>query len=320
MHIERPDGTRIIVIVNIAPLKDDQGEIRGAINCFYDVTERKKAEEALHENVIKRGRAEEALRENEVQLRLANEKLESDVQQRTASLRQLSARLMRSQDEEHRRIARNLHDSLGQYLTSIKLNLESLSRSDAPNKNEVLSAALESVERSIAETRTLSCLLHPPLLDEVGFASAASWYTDEFAKRSGIKVNLALREGVDRLPELAEIALFRILQESLTNVHRHSGSSSVEIGLTVTENRALLSVRDFGRGMPAPLRQGFDLNGGHVGVGLSGMRERVTDLGGSFDIESNSHGTAIIVALPLAAQPSGESSASQGNLWKNSAA
>ncbi len=301
VHIERPDGTRIIVIVNIAPLKDDQGEITGAINCFYDVTERKKAEEALHENVIKRGRAEEALRENEVQLRLANEKLESDVQQRTASLRQLSARLMRSQDEEHRRIARNLHDSLGQYLTSIKLNLESLSRSDAPNKNEVLSAALESVERSIAETRTLSCLLHPPLLDEVGFASAASWYTDEFAKRSGIKVNLALREGVDRLPELAEIALFRILQESLTNVHRHSGSSSVEIGLTVTENRALLSVRDFGRGMPAPLRQGFDLNGGHVGVGLSGMRERVTDLGGSFNIQSNSHGTAIIVALPLAA-------------------
>jgi len=320
VHIERPDGTRIIVIVNIAPLKDDQGEITGAINCFYDVTERKKAEEALHENVIKRGRAEEALRENEVQLRLANEKLESDVQQRTASLRQLSARLMRSQDEEHRRIARNLHDSLGQYLTSIKLNLESLSRSDAPNKNEVLSAALESVERSIAETRTLSCLLHPPLLDEVGFASAASWYTDEFAKRSGIKVNLALPEGVDRLPELAEIALFRILQESLTNVHRHSGSSSVEIGLSITENRALLSVRDFGRGMPAPLRQGFDLNGGHVGVGLSGMRERVTDLGGSFDIESNSHGTAIIVALPLAAQPSGESSASQGNLGKNSAA
>ena len=135
-----------------------------------------------------------------------------------------------------------------------------------------------------------------------------------------MSMNMALPEGVDRLPELAGIALFRILQESLTNVHRHSGSSSVEIALTVTENRALLSVRDFGRGMPAPLRQGFDLNGGHVGVGLSGMRERVTDLGGSFDIESNSHGTAIIVALPLAAQPSGESSASQGNLGKNSAA
>ncbi len=158
------------------------------------------------------------------------------------------------------------------------------------------------------------------MLDEVGFTSAARWYADEFAKRSGIEVKVDLPDGIDRLPELTEMALFRILQESLTNVHRHSGSSSVEIGLTVTENQVLLSVRDFGRGMPAGLRQGSDQNGNHVGVGLSGMRERVTDLGGSFDIESDSHGTAIKVALPLAAQPSGESRASQGKLGKNSAA
>ncbi len=320
VHIERPDGSRIIVIVNIAPLKDDRGEITGAINCFYDVTERKEAEEALRESVTERRRVEEALRESETQLRLANEELESVVQRRTVTLRQLSARLMRLQDEEHRRIARNLHDSLGQYLTSIKMNLDMLIPSAAPNQAELLSAALESVERSIAETRTLSCLLHPPLLDEVGFASAARWYTDEFAKRSGIKAKVDLPEGIDRLPEPTEIALFRILQESLTNVHRHSGSSSVEIGLTVTENQVLLSVRDFGRGMPTGVRQGSNLNGSHVGVGLSGMRERVTDLGGSFDIESNSHGTAIIVALPLAAPSSGESRASQGNLGKNSAA
>src|SRR5882762_10275186 len=318
VHIERPDGSRIIVIVNIAPLKDDRGEITGAINCFYDVTARKKADEVLRESVTERIRAEKALRENEVQLRLANEKLESVVQKRTAALRHLSAKLMRLQDEEHRRIARNLHDSLGQYLTSIKLDLESLIRSDAPNQSEVLSAALESVERSIAETRTLSCLLHPPLLDEVGFGSAARWFTDEFAKRSRIEVKVDLPDGIDRLPELTEMALFRILQESLTNVHRHSGSSSVEIGLSVTENQVVLSVRDFGRGMPAGLRQSSDQNGNHVGVGLSGMRERATDLGGSFDIESNSSGTAIIVALPLAAQASGESRASEGNFRKNS--
>ena len=157
---------------------------------------------------------------------------------------------MRSQDEEHRRIARNLHDSLGQYLTSIKLNLESLRRSDAPDKDEVLSSALESVERSIVETRTLSCLLHPPLLDEVGFASAASWFADEFAKRSGIEVKLDLPDGMKRLPELAEIALFRILQESLTNVHRHSGSSVVEVRLKASEHESVFTVRDFGRGMP----------------------------------------------------------------------
>ena len=320
VHIERSDGSRIIVIVNIAPLTNDRGEIAGAINCFYDVTERKQAEEALRESVTERRRTEVALRENQAQLRLANEELESVVQRRTAALRHLSAKLIRLQDDERRRIARNLHDSLGQHLTSVKMNLAMLSRSAAPNQAEALSAALESVERSIVETRTLSCLLHPPLLDEVGFASAARWFTDEFAKRSGIEVKLDLPDGIDRLPELTEIALFRILQESLTNVHRHSGSSSVEIGLTVAENQVLLSVRDFGRGMPAGLRQGFDLNCGHLGVGLSGMRERVTDLGGSFDIESDSHGTAIIVALPLAAQPSGESRPGQGNLGRNFAA
>src|SRR4029077_898909 len=110
----------------------------------------------------------------------------------------------------------------------LKMILETLCRSCAPNQADALSAALESVERSIVETRTLSCLLHPPLLDEVGFASAARWFTDEFAKRSGIELKLDLPEGVERLPELTEIALFRILQESLTNVHRHSGSPSVE--------------------------------------------------------------------------------------------
>jgi signal transduction histidine kinase len=138
-------------LLTIPTLKDDRGEITGAINCFYDVTERKQAEEALRESVAERRRAEEALRENDVQLRLANEKLETVVQKGTASLRHLSAKLMRSQDEEHRRIARNLHDSLGQYLTSIKMNLESLRRSDAPNK------------------------FTSSLLDEVGFASAARW-------------------------------------------------------------------------------------------------------------------------------------------------
>jgi signal transduction histidine kinase len=305
VHIEQPNGSRIIVIVNIAPLKDDRGEITGAINCFYDVTQRKQVEEALRESVAERRLAEKALRENEAQLRRANEELETVVQKRTVSLRHLSAKLMRSQDEEHRRIARNLHDSLGQYLASIKMNLELLGHSDTPNKDEVLSSALKSIEQSVAETRTLSFLLHPPLLDEVGFASAACWYTDEFAKRSGIKVKLDLPEGVDdHLPELERIALFRILQESLTNVHRHSGSSAVEISLKASEHQAVFTVRDFGRGMPAQLIQGSQPNGDHFGVGLSGMRERVNDLGGNFEIQSSREGTTITVAIPLAAETS----------------
>jgi PAS domain S-box-containing protein len=298
VHIERPDGSRVIVIVNIAQLKDEGGKVIGAINCFYDITERRKAEDALRRSVADRLQADKALR-------LANEELESIVQKRTVSLRRLSAKLMRSQDDERRRIARNLHDSLGQYLTSIKMNLESLKGSDAPNKDEVLSETLESVERSISETRTLSCLLHPPLLDEVGFSSAARWCIDEFAKRSGIKVlELELPEGVDRLPELVRITLFRVLQESLTNVHRHSGSPSVGVRLKVSNQQAALTVRDFGRGVPAQLLQGSQTNGARFGVGLSGMRERVTDLGGTFEIQSSGNGTAILVSIPLAVEAS----------------
>ena len=233
--------------------------------------------------------------------KVANEHLESEVQRRTGALRQLSAKLMHLQDEERRRIARNLHDSLGQELMSIKMNLESLRRSDAPNKDAALSFALESVERSIVETRTLSLLLHPPLMDEVGFPSAARWFTDQFGKRSGIKVMLDLPDKMERLPELTEIALFRILQESLTNVHRHSGSSAVEVRLQVSEREAVFTVRDFGRGMPTESIQGSSqTNGNHFGVGLSGMRERVNDLSGCFEIQSSGDGTAISVLIPLA--------------------
>lgn len=296
VHIERPDGSRIIVIVNIAPLKDERGEVIGAINCFYDVTERRKAEEALRQSIADRLEAEKALRQ-------ANKELESVIQERTASLRHLSTKLMRSQDEERRRIARNLHDSLGQYLTSIKINLELLSGSDVPDKT-VLSATLRSVEQCISETRTLSSLLHPPLLDEVGFSSAARWYTDEFAKRSGIKVELELpNEGIERLPELVRTALFRILQESLTNVHRHSGSPSVEVRLKVN-HQAELTVRDFGRGISAELLQESLTSGEHFGVGVSGMRERVNDLGGTFEIQSNGNGTLITVSIPVATEKS----------------
>lgn len=304
VHIERPDGSRVIVIVNIAPLKDDQGEIIGAINCFYDITERKKAEETLRQSVGDRLRVTKALRENEIRLRSANEELESVVEKRTASLRRLSIQLMRSQDDERRRIARNLHDSLGQHLASIKMNLDSLN-SDATEKG-VLIAALKSVQQCISETRTLSSLLHPPLLDEVGFSSAARWYTDEFAKRSGIKAKLELPdEGIERLPELVRIALFRILQESLTNIHRHSGSPSVEVRLKVN-HQAVLTVRDFGRGLPEELLQEPQTNGQHFGVGLSGMRERVNDLGGTLEIESSGNGTLITVAIPLETETSAQ--------------
>ena len=210
---------------------------------------------------------------------------------------------MRLQDDERRRIARNLHDSLGQHLASIKMNLDLLN-SDAAEK-DVLKATLKSVEECLSETRTLSPLLHPPLLHEVGFSSEARWYIDEFAKRSGIKAELELPdEGIERLPELVRIALFRILQESLSNVHRHSASPSVEVRLK-DNHQAVLTLRDCGRGVPAEMLQGSSqTNGQHFGVGLSGMRERVTDLGGTFEIQSSGNGTLITVSIPLAPRTS----------------
>jgi len=285
VFIERPDGSRLPVIANFAALKNAQGEIVGAVTAFEDITERKRVELALSES--------------EARLRRANEELETLVQRRTAALGHLSAKLMRLKDDEHRRIARNLHDSLGQYLASMKMNLDMLSRYVPSEGTELLSGALDSLETCIVETRTISHLLHPPLLDEAGFASAADWYVQGFAKRSGIECRLELPEGGSRLPETIEVDLFRILQESLTNVHRHSGASSVEIQLKVSEGKAVLTVRDFGRGMPAELIHGFGSGGRNVGVGLSGMRERVNDLGGKFEVQSDSHGTAIVVAVPL---------------------
>src|ERR1700694_2634774 len=286
VFIERPDGSRLPVIANFAALKNAQGEIIGAVTAFEDITVRKQAEQALSDS--------------EARLRRANEELESLVQQRTAALRHLSAKLMHLKDEEHRRIARNLHDSLGQYLASVKLNLALLSPYIPSEGTAVLSEAQDSLEQCIVETRTISYLLHPPLLDEAGFASAARWFVESFAKRSGIECRLDLPERLGRLPETIEVDLFRILQESLTNVHRHSGASSVEIQLKVGDNQVLLTVRDFGRGMTADLIPGFGANGRNVGVGLTGMRERINDLGGTFEVQSDTKGTAIVVAVPLA--------------------
>ena len=181
---------------------------------------------------------------------------------------------MRSQDEEHRRIARNLHDSLGQYLASIKMKLGIAESFRRAKQGRSIGLRLEIGRPKHCRNSYCVVSLTSSLLDEVGFASAAQWYTDEFAKRSGIKVKLDLPEGLDRLPELAGIALFRILQESLTNVHRHSGSSAVEISLKASKQDLVFTVKDFGHGMPAQLIQGSQTNGDHFGVGLSGMRER----------------------------------------------
>ena len=245
----------------------------------------------IRDHLDERRQAEEALRRT-------RDELESVVGQRTTALRRLSARLLRVQDEERRRIARELHDSLGQYLTAAKINLDVLARSSGDGAL-YLREAQQLIDRAISDTRTLSHLLHPPLLDEAGFASAARWYVEGFGKRCGITVTLGISDSLERLSSETETALFRILQEALTNVHRHSGSRSVEVHLTPTASSVVLSVQDHGKGIPSETLARFQKDGTNVGVGLAGMRERVKELRGSFVIESGPQGTLVRATVPM---------------------
>jgi signal transduction histidine kinase len=215
------------------------------------------------------------------------------------SMRRLTVRLLRLQDEERRKFSRELHDSLGQYLAGVRMNLDMFSNNQPSDKLFV--EAIYLLDQAIAETRTISHLLHPPLLDEAGFASAAKWYVEGFAQRSGIEVKADLPDGVDRLPKPIELGLFRVLQESLTNIHRHSGSPRAEVALRFLPRRVILDVRDYGRGVPEELLTVFRTRGTNTGVGLAGMRERIRELGGQLDIKSTGKGTLISVTMPLPA-------------------
>ena len=231
----------------------------------------------------------------ETALRLSNIKLENLIEKRTGALRRLTVSLLQSQDEERRRFARNLHDSIGQHLTVIKMNLDRMS---GFSRVDILSECLHAVDQCIKETRTISYLLHPPLLDEAGFESAARWYIDGFAQRGAIQARVSFPENMDRLPMPVELALFRILQESLTNVHRHSGSSTVEVNVEVEMDMVTLAVRDAGRGIPPHVLDHFHETG-VAGIGLAGMQERVADLGGELRVQSNEKGTLLRARIPL---------------------
>jgi signal transduction histidine kinase len=213
--------------------------------------------------------------------------------------RRLSGRLLQLQDEERRRFARELHDSLGQYLVSLKMNL-SLLLNRPGESHGLLAESIKLVDDSITETRTLSYLLHPPMLDEAGFASAANWYVNGFAQRSGIQVKVNISEDHPRLPSEVELALFRILQECLTNIHKHAKSTIAEVTVDVQAGEVCLTIGDNGKGIPNELLTRFQSDGTDTGVGLSGMRERVSELGGQLRIHSSPAGTTIAAVIPLA--------------------
>jgi two-component system NarL family sensor kinase len=224
----------------------------------------------------------------------------TEFKQAQEELRGASARLLRLQDEERRRIARELHDSTAQMLTALMLNLSAVQKSAARLNKKARRAFSESIalaRQCAQEVRTLSYLLHPPLLEELGLVSAIRNYVDGFTKRCGIQVDFEVAQDFGRLAQEIELALFRVVQESLTNIHRHSGSARARLRLMRDENTLMLEVTDEGRGMPPEMlgRNKRVLPG--LGVGIAGMQERMEQLGGVLETESSRHGTLVRAIL-----------------------
>jgi len=280
------DATYLPAEVTLSSMFDKNGKAIGIVGVSLDLTAMKQKEEEL---VTARAQLEKRAEGHATALELANR-----------GLRQLSARLLQLQDEERRRLARELHDSVGQMLAAVKMNssvLQSLRL-----QPEAAKCAAENdrlLDDIIAEVRTMSHLLHPPLLDEVGLPVAVKCYVEGFSARSRIAVTLDVEENIGRLGYEMEIALFRILQEGLTNVHRHSGSGSASVRLAQHDGRVRLEIIDRGRGIPADKQ--LDLNSpGQLGVGFRGMRERVLQIGGNLEVRSSADGTTLVATVPVA--------------------
>lgn len=308
-RIVRPDGLERWIEAHGVAEFEGSGPQRRLIGCggtIQDITERK--------------RAEDALRASESRFRHLAKNLDREVQARTAEiqarneqilhaaqgLKELSGRLLQIQDEERRRVARDLHDSAGQMVTALDLELGSLAesiRKSAPQLGKKVESSQNLVQQLHREIRTTSYLLHPPLLDEAGLYSALSWYVQGLSQRSGIAIELEISEGFGRLPRGLELAIFRLVQESLTNIHRHSGSKTAAIRMTRGDEAVSVEVRDEGRGIAADRLEKI-LEGGS-GVGICGMRERLRQFGGELQITSSERGTRVFVTVPLA--ESGES-------------
>jgi signal transduction histidine kinase len=242
--------------------------------------------------------------------------LENRVKERTAqldianrSLRDLSARLLQMQDEERRRIARELHDSVGQLLVGLSMNLSTV-RGEIERLTKaaaVLGDSENLIQEMSKEVRTISHLLHPPLLDEAGLASAIRWYIDGFMQRSHIKVDLDCPEDFGRLPRDLEIAIFRVVQECLTNIHRHSGSQVASIRCRVLSNEAFVEIADRGTGI-SPERLAIMGSVGMPGVGIRGMKERLRQLGGDLEVTSDRKGTVVKARLTFPDKSSADNS------------
>lgn len=270
LEIESFDGIRKIIQNSAVPIKDTNERITGAVIINEDISARTAAERELSDSYHQ--------------------------------MRALTGRLIQAQDDERRRIAKMLHETTAQDLAALKMHLARLNRTVGhlnDSDRDALKESISLAEQSIAEIRTLSYLLHPPFLDEMGLLSALRWFAAGFAERSGIKVDLDLPESFERLPLDTETALFRIVQESLTNIHRHSGSVSAGIQLRHRDGEVVVAIRDRGRGIPPVLLEHIMRGGSVAGVGVARMSERMEQLGGHLEIESTDQGTTVHAQLPL---------------------
>lgn len=248
-------------IENFFPIKDAAGRVKQVVAVVVEITKQKKLKKTLHTLIRK---------------------------------------LLRLKDEEDRRIARLLNDSINQYVAALKINLVLLSRPNwAPEKRTgLLKESIGLVNHCISEASIIAYLLYPPLMHELGFCSAAKWYVRAFAERSGIYANLKLPRTLPRLHERVEIVLFRVLQESLTNVHRHARALVVDIHLKRMASRVVLEIRDHGRGIPLEQLRRLQETEACVGVGVTTMRERIHDVGGRLKIQADDHGTVVTATIP----------------------
>jgi signal transduction histidine kinase len=270
----------------------------------------------------------EVRRRDSERLRNAQGELENRVRERTAELdaanqklRRLTSRLLELQDEERRRIARELHDSIGQMLAALSMNL-SAARADIDRLTRTTATLTDSedlVQEMCKEVRTISHLLHPPLLDEAGLSSALGWYAEGFARRSNISVNLDCPDDFGRIPREMETAIFRLVQECLTNIHRHSRSSTAKIRLQRSNRDVVIQVEDKGKGIP-PEKIDRMTSAGMPGVGITGMKERVRQLGGTLEISSDHSGTTVVARLPISETLTNEVSSSTPNTSSSAAA
>jgi PAS domain S-box-containing protein len=274
----KKDGTTFWASVIITPLRSLSGELSGFAKVTQDLTDRRRTEERVQS-------LNRELRERVSEL----DESRRIVELRTIELQKLSAQLLHIQDQERRRLARELHDDLGQQLLGLKMTL---------SKTNVDENILEQVDISIATVRNLSYLLHPPLLDETGLRSALHWYVEGLVKRSKIEISLSITPPTfPRLAPDVETTIFRVVQESLTNVYRHANSESARVEVDKQSEWVVVRVRDYGKGLPPESldrRHSFGL-----GVGIGGMRERVRQFGGDLKVSRAEPGTMVEARIPL---------------------